>query len=381
METIKKQLKPSSLKQRSRYLLWALVVGFYLTITSCAFGQMQLGCNYKAGTFTMTLEGHTTGVGFTSRLVLTDSSGVIKYVTQSNSMTFQNVVAGNYLAYGITYENAVYVPNLTVGKNIKLVSACYKTVVVPTKVCDCNSSDGNLVSTIYSPSSGEEVRYVLTDGKGTILLIKTEPVFSGNPEGVYNIVPLTYKVGTFPLNFEIGKNIFFVTGENVLIQKSTGFIVCVPQIPILSITKTAPAAAFTGESFNYTLNIKNTGNIATNGVVTVMDTLSQGLSFQATGLATSPNWACQSSIIIINNSTRTLVNCQSTDSISPNTTQNITFTVVAQRTGTFTNQAFGAGGGSIGKIASNKVETIVKDRADCKEICVPVVISKKKLKK
>ena len=374
METIREQIKPSSLKHGIGCLQWSIMMGLFLVISSSTFSQTLLECNYKAGTFSMTLEGHTTGVGFSSRLVLTNNNGVIQYITSVNSTNFQNVLAGNYLAYGITYENAIYVPNLEVGKNISLVSTCYKTVVVPTKVCNCSNYTGNLASSAISTPVGKSISYALTDGKGKILLIKTQPSFEGNPDGVYNIIPITYQEGTYPLNFEIAQNINNVTGVNITMEKATGFMVCLPQNPILSLTKNAPYSALVGDSFNYSLSTKNIGNTVTQGTIIVTDTLVQGLSFQKT--ESNAGWSCQASFVFVNNSVRTLVICQTSNVIAPNDSQTITFSVVAQKTGVFINQGFVNGGGSIDYSPSNKVQTLIKDKGDCKVVCVPFTVTK-----
>lgn len=374
METIREQIKTSSMKHGIGCLLWSIMMGLFLAINSSTFSQTLLECNYKAGTFSMTLEGHTVGVGFSSRLVLTDNNGIIQYVTSVNSTNFQNVLAGNYLAYGITYENAIYVPNLEIGKNISLVSSCYKTVVVPTKVCNCNNYTGNLALSAINTPVGKSISYALTDGKEKILLIKTQPSFEGNPNGVYNIIPITYPEGSYPLNFEIAQNIRNVTGVDITMEKANGFMVCLPQNPILSLTKNAPYSALIGDAFNYTLSTKNIGNTVTQGIITVTDTLVQGLSFQKT--ETNTAWSCQSSIIVVDNSARTLVSCQTSNVIAPNDSQTIIFSVIAQRTGVFINRAFVAGGGSIGFIPSNKVETLIKDKGDCNVVCVPFTVRK-----
>jgi uncharacterized repeat protein (TIGR01451 family) len=380
MKTIKDKIKPSRIKHEIGYLFWVIIIGLFFTMSFPIYSQTLLDCNYKAGTFNMTLTGHTTGIGYSSRLVLTDNNGIIRYVTPVNSTTFQNVLAGNYLAYGITYENAIYVPNLDIGKNINLVSACYKTVVVPTKICDCNNSTGNLTSSAIIIPQGKTVSYALTDGKGTILLIKMQPSFEGNPDGVYNIIPITYQSGSYPLNFEIGKDINLVTGINITVEKATGLVVCLPQKPALAITKNAPNTAILGNAFNYTLTIKNIGNVATQGIVAIADTLQQGLIFQK--IESTGGWSCQANIVIINNSVRTLVNCQSSNVILPNDNQTVVFSVITQNTGTFINQAFVNGGCSIGYISSNKVITVIKDNSNCNDICIPfTVVKNKKTKK
>lgn len=373
MEANIKKLSPVFAQRIYNFLYWVVAAWMYLTFTNNTFGQSNLACNYRSGTFNMTLEGHTTGVGFSSRLVLTDNNGVIKYVTPVNSTTFQNVLAGNYLAYGITYQNVTYIPNLEVGRNISSVSTCYKTVVVPTKVCNCNNDTGNLVSSPIDIPVGKTVSYVLTDGKGNILLIKPQSTFEGNPDGVYNIIPITYQEGSYPLNFEIGKNINTVSGINLVIGIATGYVVCLPQNPLLSVTKSAPSTAIVGSAFNYTITTKNIGNTVTQGIVTVTDTLAQGLSFQKT--ESNSGWSCQASNVVVGNVVRALVSCQTSNVIAINVSQDVVFSVIAQRTGVFINQAFVQGGGSIGLTSSNKVQTVINE---CREVCVPLTIRKSK---
>lgn len=371
MEANIKKLSPVYAQRIYNFLYWVVAAWVYLTFTNNTFGQSNLACNYKSGTFNMTLEGHTTGVGFSSRLVLTDQNGVIKYVTPVNSTTFQNVLAGNYLAYGITYQNATYIPNLEVGRNISLVSTCYKTVVVPTKVCNCNNDTGNLASSPIDIPVGKTVSYVLTDGKGNIILIRSQSTFEGNPDGVYNIIPITYQQGSYPVNFEIGKNINTVSGINLVVGIATGYVVCLPQNPVLSVIKRAPSTAIVGSAFNYTITTKNIGNTVTQGIVTVTDTLAQGLSFQKT--ESNSGWSCQASNIVVGNVVRALVSCQTSNLIAINESQEVVFSVIAQRTGVFINQAFVQGGGSIGLASSNKVQTVINE---CREVCVPLTIKK-----
>ena len=378
MIAIIKKSSPVLTYKTFNLLYWLVAFWVYLTFTNNAFGQTNLACNYKSGTFNMTLEGHTTGAGFSSRLVLTDVNGIIQYVTPVNSTTFQNVLAGSYLAYGITYQNATYIPNLEVGKNISLVSSCYKTVVVSTKVCNCSNDTGNLVSLPIDIPVGKNVSYVLTDGKGKILLIKPQPSFEGNPNGVYNIIPITYQQGSFPLNFEMGKDISTVTGTNLVIGIATGFVVCLPQGSILSLTKSAPSTAVVGRAFNYTITTKNIGNTVTQGIVTVTDTLAQGLTFQRT--ESNTGWSCQASNVVVDNVVRALVSCQTSNVIAINESQDVVFSVIAQRTGIFLNQASVKGGGSINTIFSNKVQTVVTDDIECRDICVPITVRKRRVR-
>lgn len=380
MEASKKLLEPMLTRQRLPLLIRLIVSGFYLFMTTHTFGQTNLACNYKAGGFSMTLEGHTTGIGFTSRLVLADNNGVIKYVTAPNSTSFQNVVAGSYLAYGITYQNASYVPNLTVNENINLVGACYKTVVVPTNVCDCNNQNGNLFIPAITPPAGKQISYALTDGKGIILLVSPTPVFNGNPDGIYNIIPVMYPSGSYPTNLEIGKNINTVTCTDLQMLSPVGFVVCANQKPILSLVKSAPTTAVVGDIFTYTLSMQNTGNLATSGTVTLSDTLAQGLSFESMKTSSTQGWSCQANMIVVNNTVRTLVSCNTSNQIGINQVQVVIFGVIAQRTGEFFNQAYVKGGATTNEVGSNKVKTIIVEKEICKEVCVPFVVIKTKKK-
>jgi hypothetical protein len=109
-----------------------------LMLWESSYGQ---ACNYKSGTVTMSLSGQTTGSNVSSQLVLTNSSGVIQYVSPVNVMSIANVSANTYQAVAVTYTNSVS-PNLTVGGDINLVSSCSKTVAVPISICDCNNATG-----------------------------------------------------------------------------------------------------------------------------------------------------------------------------------------------------------------------------------------------
>jgi hypothetical protein len=148
----------------------------------------------------------------------------------------------------------------------------------------------------------------------------------------------------------------------------------------LVLNKTAPTIANLGVDFNYTLIIGNTGTANTTGQITVSDTLSEGLIFQTVGNSSTAGWTCQASTITVNRLNRTLVNCQSNNVINPNSLQNITFAVVANKIGNHSNQAFIGQGPNGGKIPSNVVITNVTNNIICKTICVPFSIVKSKSK-
>jgi uncharacterized repeat protein (TIGR01451 family) len=223
---------------------------------------------------------------------------------------------------------------------------------------------------------GKQISYVLTDGKGVILLVSQSPVFNGNPDGVYNIIPLSYPLGTYPTNLEIGKNINTVTCTNFEALSPVGFVVCANQKPILILVKSAPNTAVMGDIFTYSLSIQNTGNLATSGTVTLSDTLAQGLSFESLKTSSTLGWSCQANVIVVNNTARTLVSCNTSNQIGVNQGQVVNFGVIAQRNGSFFNQAYVKGGLTSHEAGSNVVKTIIVEKEICKEVCVPYAIIK-----
>ena len=218
-----------SYKTTSLMLFW-VIIG--LTILPFKFVQAQSNtCQFKTGTITFVLTGQSTGINITSNLILTNTSGVIQYVSPNNTTTFSNIPAGNYLTYGITHENASVV-NLAVGTNVNSINSCYKTSAVPTAVCDCNNSTGTLaaISNGKSNVSGQTNKYVLTDGKGQILAINNVPNFTNYNNGVYNMYAVSYDSNGAINGLAINNNIVNVTGSCVSISSGIGYIVCIPEI-------------------------------------------------------------------------------------------------------------------------------------------------------
>ncbi|MDI9877783.1 hypothetical protein, partial [Flectobacillus rivi] len=99
------------------YIIQEKVLGFFqrygkslgvavlmLMLWESSYGQ---ACNYKSGTVTMSLSGQTTGSNVSSQLVLTNSSGIIQYVSPVNVMSIANVSANTYQAVAVTYTNSV----------------------------------------------------------------------------------------------------------------------------------------------------------------------------------------------------------------------------------------------------------------------------------
>lgn len=337
--------KSESFLRMAKFLFLFLLLP--LTFMSSTTLQAQSGvCNFKAGNVSLVLSGQSTGANISSQLVLTNSTGLIQYVSTVNNTNLTNVAAGNYLAYGITYDASTN-PNLVVGGNINSVGFCYKTTSIPLSVCDCNNSTGTLSASVTGQSylAGQINKYVLTDGKGQILAIDNFPTFTGYGNGVYNIYGVSYDGSSAVNGLNINGNISNVNGSCVSVTPGTGYIICLPDI---TIAKSGPATATLGSNYNYTLNVSNNGVAPTNGTITVTDNLPFGISFVS---GSGNGWFCSSN--------GQLVTCTTGSSIGVGSSApTINLTVTPNQVGTFTNSASVIGGGDNTSHTSNMVTTV-----------------------
>jgi Bacterial Ig domain len=92
------------------------------------------GCDYIVGQpISVEIHSQNTNAGFTTKYILTDAAGVIKY--QTAALPFTGVVAGDYLAYAVNYSGTA--PTLTVGANISAMGGTCTSLsnAFPVKVC------------------------------------------------------------------------------------------------------------------------------------------------------------------------------------------------------------------------------------------------------
>lgn len=342
--------KSESFPRMAKFLFLFLLLPLIFMSSTSVHGQSG-ACNFKTGNVTLVLSGQSTGANISSQLVLTNSSGVIQYVSTVNNTSLTNVVAGNYLAYGITYDTSTN-PNLTVGGNINSVGFCYKTTSIPLSVCDCNNSTGTLSASVSGQSSvaGQVNKYVLTDGKGQILAIDNFPTFTGYGNGVYNIYGVSYDGNGTINGLAVNNNISSVNGSCVSVTPGTGYIVCLPEV---TVAKSGPTTGTVGVNYNYTLNVSNNGVAPTSGAITVTDVLPSGLSFVS---GSGNGWACSA-----NGQT---VTCTTSSSIGiGSAASTINLTVTPTQTGTFNNTASVLGGGDNTIHTSNAVTTVINNPA------------------
>jgi uncharacterized repeat protein (TIGR01451 family) len=108
--------------------------------------------------------------------------------------------------------------------------------------------------------------------------------------------------------------------------------------PLLSITKSHSGTFNAGQSGTYTINVSNTGAIATTGTVTFQDSLPLGLTVAGVSGA---GWSCS-------NTNNQLVQCTRSDSLNPGAAYPaLIVTVSIGTSGTVTNTASVTGGGDV----------------------------------
>ena len=339
-------------------LFWIIIEILFLP-SKCV--QAQSGtCQFQIGTITVVLSGQSTGANITSNVVLTNTSGTIQYVSQKNTTSLFNIPAGNYLAYGITYENTSVV-NLAVGENVNSINSCYKTNAIPATVCDCNNSSGTLSATVSGQTnvSGQNNKYVLTDGTGKILAVNNAPNFVNYDNGVYNIYAVSYDSNGTINGLSVNNNINNVKGTCVSISPGIGYVICIPKI---GVTKTGPATGTIGTNYNYNINVKNIGSVPTAGKITVTDSLPSGLKFV---VATGNGWNCSAIGQIVTCTTSNTLSVGSTSSV-------VNLTVNPSSSGLFNNIVSGVGGGDNTPTPSNMVTTTVNDPATANLIILKV---------
>lgn len=118
--------------------------------------------------------------------------------------------------------------------------------------------------------------------------------------------------------------------------------------PSLAIVKAGPTTATVGVNYNYTLTVSNTGTSNTNGQISVSDVLPTGLNFVS---GSGNGWSCSA--------VGQTVTCISNNTIVVGTNSAITLIVNPVLVGNYNNTATVNGGGTVGTINSNTVNTNV----------------------
>ncbi|MFN3588449.1 MAG: hypothetical protein ACK4UP_03640 [Spirosomataceae bacterium] len=342
--------------QKKYYTLLALL-GLLTSVPT--LGQV---CNFTENqVIRYALTGGSTGLGIESKLVLATTNGTIVAVSTPNTLEINAPVAGQYQLVGVTYPVA-QTPPLSVGGTLASVDSCFKTPAEIIQVCGCNSTgvDIQVATTSQSTVAGQVNQFILTDGAGRILAINTTGTFPPQSNGAYNVYGISFDVSGV-MGLTVGGSISAISGACFDLTEPIGFAVCQPD---LVVTKQGPTIGQTGQPYDYTLSIRNQGLGASNGTITVSDTLQTGLQF-VSGIGN--DWACSL--------TASIVTCTTTQTIATNGVSNIVIQVVPQTAGVYLNRAAVRGGGDETLALSNQVTTQVGGE-DCVPICVPITIQR-----
>jgi len=156
-----------------------------------------------------------------------------------------------------------------------------------------------------------------------------------------------------PTGLGTAGNLATVTGGGTLLPVDSSTVdTLINGRPSFTITKSAPPTATQESTFTYTINITNSGDAATFGLlpVTVVDTLPVGVLFQS---ATGDNGFSCGNVGLA-------VTCTSSNEFSVGESATIEIVAEATGLGPVSNTAIVSGGGSLLSITSNLVQTVLE---------------------
>ena len=214
-------------------------------------------CNNNMGNITATITGQNTGATFTQKYVLTDS--VEKILQIATTPTFTGLPNGRYKLYGVNYETASGVTNLTVGQTMSAVTGfCVKKSnallyqickmpeicnnridddgdglidcedVTDCPSCGCDNTTGNITFTnTGQTTTGYTQVYVLTDSTAKILKSSTTAAFNGLASGRYRVYAVNYETTSGITGLTVGQYINGVTGSCMNKSLPQLFKVCI----------------------------------------------------------------------------------------------------------------------------------------------------------
>ena len=112
------------------------------TIATSPANCTSASCDNTTGNVTINVTTPPSLSTYSSKLIMTNASGVIQYVSAPSSSTINGVATGDYLVYRVLYDSTqLPLPTLTVGTNIMAIGGgCTKfTNQLAYKVCPCPS--------------------------------------------------------------------------------------------------------------------------------------------------------------------------------------------------------------------------------------------------
>jgi hypothetical protein len=203
--------------------LWILVLcSFILAVLTGlkSYGQ----CDYNEGASpTFGISGNNASAEYSTVVVATDESGVIRYISTTSSKQLQNLVAGEYKVHSFNYKGAAPA-SLTIGSNISQMlteSACV-ALSEPLEISVCKCTDTypatgtlslSLTSTGQNSSVGYSQRYLLLGADGKIKSISNTAVVEISEQNSYAIYSINYKTDGGVSGLSIGNALTALTGD------------------------------------------------------------------------------------------------------------------------------------------------------------------------
>lgn len=199
-------------------------------------GNQNGDCDYFAGIVNLAVNGYNTDADFEQVFVLTNENNEI---LQISDMASFDVMAGAYFAYGINYEIAGGIQNLTEGSLLSDVTAAciditapFYFVVCPSPgTCDYEAGDISFSAAGQNTEAEYTQVYLLTDLADNILQISETTTFADVVAGMYKIYGLNYLTDGGINNLSVGNNKMNISGgcldfSNVYIFEVCGGLCC-----------------------------------------------------------------------------------------------------------------------------------------------------------
>ncbi len=188
-------------------------------------------------------------------------------------------------------------------------------------------------------SKGQPHTFTATGGiPGTMTWTITPATGVSASSGTGNVASVTFsQVGNYVVTFSsTNSSLPLGCTQPVSVSESKNITIVSTDKPVLALAKSVSSSTVnTNVNFTYTLTVSNVGTLATNGVITVKDTLQANLAFISGGSATG--WSCSA--------IGQIVTCTSSATIGVGASSQINLTVNAIQSGTYQNKAGVYGGG------------------------------------
>ena len=203
-----------------RFISILLTLFILNTLIVCNLQAQQI-CHSNDGTISIKNSGFNENIGFKQIYVLANKNDLILNINP-NFMTplFQDLTSGEYLIYGINYEEGRGISGVEVGNHIRnIAGGCLaKSTALPFNICqpgkNCNAPNGyiSFSSDNYQQDPDFQQVYILANEDDLMVDIQYNPTFSNLPQGLYKVYAFNYNKKEGITNLNIGQSVNAITG-------------------------------------------------------------------------------------------------------------------------------------------------------------------------